>query len=129
MKIIIFNYNKSNMKVEARYIQSLNREIPYLVGSNAQDNFDIIDESDSIDIWFHIEGQSSCHVVAKMPQDIKLNKKQKLQIIKQGALICKQNSKYKSLHDVPIVYTQIVNITKKDKIGQVETQNSKIIAI
>jgi len=117
------------MKVEARYIQSLNREIPYLVGSNAQDNFDIIDESDSIDIWFHIEGQSSCHVVAKMPQDIKLNKKQKLQIIKQGALICKQNSKYKSLHDVPIVYTQIVNITKKDKIGQVETQNSKIIAI
>jgi len=117
------------MKIESRYIQSLNREIPYLIGSNAQDNFDIIDESEPIDIWFHIEGQSSCHVIAKMPQDIKIDKKQKLQLIKQGALICKQHSRYKSLHDVPVVYTQIANITKLDKIGQVEIINEKIIAI
>lgn len=129
MKIIIFNYNKSTMKIEAKYIQSLNREIPYLIGSNAQDNFDIIDESEPTDMWFHIAGQSSCHVIAKMPQDIKLDKKQKLQIIKQGALICKQNSKYKSLHDVQIIYTQIANITKQEQIGKVETQNSKIIEI
>lgn len=117
------------MKIEAKYIQSLNREIPYLIGSNAQDNFDIIDESEPTDMWFHIAGQSSCHVIAKMPQDIKLDKKQKLQIIKQGALICKQNSKYKSLHDVQIIYTQIANITKQEQIGKVETQNSKIIEI
>jgi len=117
------------MRIESRYIQSLNREIPYLVGANAQDNFDIIDESEDFDLWFHLSQHSSCHVIAKMPQDIKLDKKQKLQIIKQGALICKQNSKYKSETNVHIVYTSISNIVKGNVIGQVDASNVKYIMI
>jgi len=117
------------MKIVARYIQSINREIPYLIGSNAQDNFDLIDESEPFDLWFHISGHSSCHVIAKMPPDIKLDKKQKSQIIKQGALICKQHSKFKTLHEVTIIYTQISNVVKQQTVGQVETINAKYIAI
>ena len=117
------------MKIESRYIQSLNREIPYLVGTNAQDNFDIIDESEEDDLWFHLSDYSSCHVISKMPQDIKLDKKQKLQIIKQGALICKQNSKYKSEPNLDVIYTNISNVTKSNVIGQVEALNVKHITI
>lgn len=117
------------MKIESRHIQSLNREITYLIGTNAQDNFDIIDESDEDDMWFHLSDYSSCHVIAKMPQDIKLDKKQHLQIIKQGALICKQNSKYKSEQDLDVIYTNISNVTKSNIIGQVEALNVKHITI
>ena len=117
------------MKTELRHIPALNCEIQYLVGTDAQDNFDIIDTSDPTDMWFHLSGHSSCHVIAKMPQDIALDKKQKLQIIKQGALICKQNSKRKSEQNVDIIYTAVSNITKTKIIGQVETTNVKHIDI
>ena len=131
--LIILEYNKKKikykMRIESRYIQSLNRESPYLVGTNAQDNFDIIDESDDSDLWFHLSGHSSCHVIAKIPQDITLDKKQKLQIIKQGALICKQNSKYKSEINLQIIYTSIANVVKGNVIGQVDASNVKHIAV
>jgi len=117
------------MKIISRFIPSLNREIPYLVGTNQQDNFDTIDESEEFDLWFHLNGHSSCHVVAKIPPDIKLDKKQKLQIVKQGALICKQNSKYKSETNLEIIYTTISNITKGTVIGQVNASNVKYITV
>ena len=34
------------MKIEPRYIPALEREIPYLVGTDAQDNFEIIDDTE-----------------------------------------------------------------------------------
>jgi hypothetical protein len=64
-----------------------------------------------------------------MPQDITLDKKQKLQIIKQGALICKQNSKYKSEPNLDIIYTNISNVIKTNVIGQVQALNVKHIII
>jgi phosphoketolase len=117
------------MKTELRNIPALNCEIQFVVGTDAQDNFNIIDAAELTDMWFHLSGYSSCHVIAKMPHDIALDKKQKLQIIKQGALICKQNSKRKSEQNVDVIYTTISNITKTKIIGQVETANVKHIDI
>lgn len=117
------------MKIESRFIQALDREIPYIVGTDAQDNFDIIDESEPTDMWFHLAEVSSCHVIAKMPQDIKVDNKQKQQIIKQGALLCKQNSKYKSARSVDVIYTLLSNITKTDILGKVEVTNAKYIGV
>ena len=82
------------MKIKLRDIPALQQEIVYKIGENSKDNFVIIDNSLPTDLWFHIEGCSSCHVIASIPQDIKLDKKQLRQIIKQGALVCKENSKY-----------------------------------
>ena len=81
------------MKIEKKHIPSLKQDIDFNIGQNAQDNFDIIDISQPTDIWFHLQGTSSCHVIAIIPENMKLDKKQKKQIITQGALICKQNSK------------------------------------
>ena len=69
------------MKEVLRNIPSLQHDIVYKIGSNSKDNFDIIDQSLKTDIWFHIEGVSSCHVVASMPQDIKMDKKQEYMLI------------------------------------------------
>jgi hypothetical protein len=50
-------------------------------------------------------------------------------IIKQGAILCKQFSKYKSHKNVSIIYTPIKNVTMTDIIGSVIIQSSKNISI
>ena len=59
-----------------------------------------------------------------------LNNKQKLQIIKQGALICKRYSnKYKSQKNVEVIYTNIENVCKTNVIGTVLTCKTKSIIV
>jgi len=101
--------------------------IEYVIGQNAQDNFDIIDDAEQYHWWFHIEGQSSGHVIAKCDDNI--DKKTIRYVIKQGAVICKQYSKYANMKNVKIVCARVRDVTKTDKIGAVTLNNSKIIMI
>ena len=117
------------MKLETKYISPLGMNIDFQVGKNAYDNFDIIKAADPNDLWFHINELASCHVIANMPDDINFNKKQIMYIIKQGAILCKQHSKYKSHKKISIVYTQIKNITPTDTPGSVNLQTSKTVSI
>lgn len=117
------------MKLESKYIASLKDSIDFKIGQNSQDNFDIIDSSNPNDIWFHLYGESSCHVIASINPEIKLDKKQKRQIITQGALLCKQNSKHKSSKNVNIIYTEIKNIEKTEIVGTVHVNEQKSILI
>lgn len=117
------------MKIENRLIAALNQEIEFKIGQNANDNFDIIDSSNPSDLWFHLSGESSSHVIASLPFNQKLDKKQKRQIITQGALLCKQHSKHKSLPKTNIIYTEIKNIEKTNIPGSVNVTNQKTISI
>lgn len=107
------------MKMKTIVLQSSQREITYLVGTCAQDNFDAIDISDPQDIWFHVKDMSSCHVIAKIPASDKPDKKTMRLIIKQGALLCKHESRYACLKNLPIIYTKVVNVQKTNIIGSV----------
>lgn len=117
------------MKTITRYIEAIKCNIEYHVGGNAQENFELIDASSPIDIWFHIHQSSSCHVVANIPQDLKLDKKQLLKIVVQGAVICKESSKQRSEKNVEVVYTKIENVTKSNPIGSVTITKEKKIKI
>ena len=117
------------MKTISRHIGALNSDIDYHLGRDAEDNFIIIDDANENDIWFHIEGSPSCHVIANIPEDMKFTKKQLRQIITQGALVCKENSKYKSHKNLDVVYTYVKNVSKTDITGRVSIVNSKIISV
>ena len=139
--------SKVDMKrVVTKYIPSLKLSVVYKIGINAKNNFDLIDEADKDDIWFHLNNESSCHVIARlknityttrdddMPNCYDLNfdeldKKEKQQIIKQGALLCKQYSRMKSMKNVEIMYTKIENVEKTDVIGSVLTRKNKVICV
>lgn len=101
----------------------------YRIGVSAQDNFDLIDDSSPQDIWFHVEGLPSCHVVAVIPENEKLDKKKIRALVNQGAVICKKHSKYASYKNLPIIYTKIENVQKTGTIGSVLTTNTKTIII
>ena len=147
------NIGVSKMRIVTRYIPSCDETVVYKVGKNAKNNFEIIDESHPEDIWFHLSNDSSCHVIAVMnfdhynnihngvtdPEQMNLrykfkledlNNKQKTQIIKQGALICKQYSnKYKSQKNVEVIYTNIENVSKTNIVGSVLTCKTKSIIV
>jgi len=114
------------MKTENVFIKALNREIVFDIGKNQNENFDIIDNNEPNDLWFHAKDESSCHVICKLPNDIE--KKNLRYIIKIGALLCKANTnKLKNVNNVPIIYTKLKNITKTEIAGCVQTQNTKTI--
>jgi len=103
--------------------------IQYLIGENAKDNFKIIDLANSNDIWFHVEDKPSCHVIAILSLESSMNKKDLQYIIKQGAVLCKQHSKYASDKNVPIIYTKIENVVKTDTPGMVNVSSTKRVVI
>ena len=111
------------------YIPSLDNHVLFSLGKNSQDNFDIIDNADENDIWFHVQGSSSCHVIAHISTVGIENKKQIRQIIKQGSILCKSKSKCKSMKNTNIIYTEIKNVSKTNIIGTVIANNAKSLSI
>ena len=112
------------MRTETVFIQGLKREIVFYIGKNKGDNFEVIDNGKSNDIWFHAKDISSCHVVCELPEDI--DKKEMRYIIKVGALLCKNNTnKLKGCKNVEVIYTEIKNVTKTSIPGCVTTENTK----
>lgn len=100
------------------------------IGTNAQENWDLIDDSYPEDLWFHLDELASSHVV--ITQDTKLVKEifYPNQIISLASNYCKSTSKKgKNLQKVKIVYTEIKNIKKAKQIGSVIISNPNYLII
>jgi len=106
------------------------------IGKNAAENWKLIDDADTFDLWFHLDDKPSCHVVLKQNISNALNNTANThninypnQIIYFAAEQCKLNSKYKHLQKLKITYTNISNISKGKEIGSVFVKNPKYIFI
>lgn len=115
------------MKTEEIFIPCINENIIVIIGQNAEENFEIIDNALPEYLWFHVYDGASCHVV--IPITKAYNKKQLNKIIIQGAVICKKHSKYNSIINLPIIYTKIKYVEKTEISGSVLTKNTKMINI
>jgi hypothetical protein len=113
------------MKIIKKYIPSLKKEIEYIVGEIPQDNFDMIDKSHGDDIWFNVQGFSVGNVVVNI-YGLNLTKKQLRQIILQGAILCKQQSKYYFMSNLAVLYNNVNKLVKTDNIGVIISKHSKI---
>jgi len=115
-------------KTEEMFIQGLNQEITFYVGKSAQGNFDIIDNAKEDDLWFHLDNEASCHVIASIPETV--DRKNIRYIVKQGAILCKQNSILKnSKIKTDIIYARVKNIEKTFIPGRVVVKEGKIVSI
>ena len=113
------------MKIVSKPIHTLEKNVDFYVGDDAKDNFEILDSAKPEDFWFHVQGFSSCHVIANVSK-LALDKKQIRQIITQGALLCKQNSRYSHMNDLAILYTKVKNVRKTEYVGLVMTRDAKV---
>jgi len=75
------------MKIHDIYIDSISKTIRFLVGTSAKANFDIIDESEPGDLWFHARDYPSCHVIAEVPPGVNTS-----DIINIGSELCVFNT-------------------------------------
>lgn len=101
-----------------------NIEYTIKVGSNAKENWDLIDNSYPEDLWFHLDEYPSAHVVITQQTSQQVSNSDEIyypnQIISIGSTYCKSYSKHgKNLHKAKIVYTQIKNLKKGKEIGSV----------
>ena len=112
-----------NIKI---YFDNIEKEIDFYIGKNAKDNFDVIDKGCDTDLWFHVEDESSCHVVAIIPYET--TKKHMKSIIKHGGILCKEHtSKLSKERNISIIYCSIKNIQKTDIPGCVNIHNTNAI--
>jgi predicted ribosome quality control (RQC) complex YloA/Tae2 family protein len=118
------------MKTISVYFPEIKKEINYLIGTNAYDNFQVIDEALEYDIWFHSKEDSSSHVICLLPNDLELNEVEKQLLIKKGAELCVFHTKKLTLlYKVPVIYTEINNIKKTKTPGLVKVIKYKTIII
>ena len=83
-----------------------------VIGSNAQENWDIIENSEPSHIWFHLNSFPSPHVVIRSenPGD---------QEIIDAANLCKSKSKYKNIKNAKVVYCRVANLELASEVGAV----------
>jgi len=105
-----------------------NLSVDYSVGRNAADNFDILDQAKDHHLWFHVEGQSSCHVIAAIPEDV--DRKNVRYLVKQGAILCKQyTTSVRAQSKITIIYARVSDVEKTDIVGSVVVTNGKTVII
>ena len=86
------------------------------IGKSAKENWNLLDNSDPDDIWFHLEKVSSPYVILEsknteaIPHDI----------IYECAKLCKSHSKEKTLTSSSIIYCSVANIKKAKAVGSVK---------
>ena len=100
-----------------------NQEYNILIGQSREENAELVNTSDSENIWFHVANSPSSHVILKTTCKIK---EIPLQVIKRCACLCKSHSKSKSTPKCDIIYTKVENVESTQVIGQVNTDSSKL---
>jgi predicted ribosome quality control (RQC) complex YloA/Tae2 family protein len=98
------------------------------IGESAQENWDMISAANQRDMWFHLSGLPSSHVILTVPQDFKL-KKIPSKIIFDCAVHCKQHSKSKNINKVKVIYCPIKCVKKADAVGSVTTTGTKQLTV
>ena len=111
--------------------------ITFIIGQSAKDNWDLLDNAkrkNNSYIWFHLNSFPSPYVIMYTSLDelekiIKLsdNKLTISDFLHFGAVLCKNNSKYKFLNDLKILYLPLNKISKSYTVGEVIITGKKNI--
>lgn len=102
--------------------------VTFYIGRSQQENHAVLDDKKPTDLWFHLAGTSSCHVVAALPDDC--NRKMRGAILRRGATLCKEHTaKAASQRGVTVTYTTVSNVIKDIVPGRVTVHDERTIII
>jgi predicted ribosome quality control (RQC) complex YloA/Tae2 family protein len=87
-------------------------EVKYIIGDDATDNWEILDNANPSYYFFHLSSFPSCYVIME-------NDDPTTSMLQYGALLCKNSGKYKNLKNLKIDYCKCENLSKGDKVGEV----------
>ena len=115
------------MKVFSHFVGTTKYTIR--IGQNAKENWELIDNSDPFDLWFHLDDLTSSHVI--ISQDLHSNPEvfYPNEIISLAGNYCKTHSKQKKSPKVKIIYAKVSNLSKGKNVGSVTISDPKYIFI
>ena len=103
--------------------QSQLNNVKFYIGQNAQENWKLLEDSANINpdyIWFHLNSFSSPYVIMYATiAELQTTHEPLNQHLQFGAQLCKENSKYKFLKDIKVMYVPIKKLTKTEMVGEV----------
>jgi len=114
-------------------------DVKISVGQNDRENHELVASADEDELWCHVSGKPSCHVVAHLSLCVldNLNPKEYKKAIRllriQCAVLCKRYSKYASERNVPFEITPISNViipdesSKSYRVGTVQLENMDLV--
>lgn len=95
------------------------KQLIYVVGKNAPNNWEIYDNASKDAYIFHLVDYSSCYVIC---EDLICKDN-----IKKLALVCKLGTKYKNMKDIKVLYTKKSNTYKGQEVGSFIIRNPKFV--
>ncbi len=95
------------------------KEIEYeiRIGQNKHENWELLDDADKDDIWFHAANTPSAYVILSAHTPPK-------PVIEYCAELCQAHSKTKK---DDVIYTPIRNVSKGKHVGEAIVTNSRIV--
>lgn len=84
------------------------------IGKSAGNNWDILDQAEPHHWWFHLSCYPSCYVICEDGDRVE-----------ECARLCKENTKYKNLPNLRVIYTQCSNLRKTMTVGEVEFKSNR----
>jgi predicted ribosome quality control (RQC) complex YloA/Tae2 family protein len=88
-------------------------EHKYILGENAQDNWNILEKIEPNHYFFHLTSFPSPYVI------LFCDNQPTIEEITLAAQLCKKNTKYRNLKNLRVDYCPCSNITKGKNIGEV----------
>jgi predicted ribosome quality control (RQC) complex YloA/Tae2 family protein len=95
----------------------------YWLGKNAKGNDEIIRKANHNDICFHLDNISSAHLILKVNDTFTVDK----HILLHCAQILKETKSSIAYQKVNICYTQISNLKRTKKLGEVTFKNQSMV--
>jgi len=83
------------------------------IGKSASENWEILTNSKSHHIFFHLSSFPSCFVILETSDDKEIIS---LSLLEKCALICKNNTKYKKMNNIKVDYTICENVKKENNV-------------
>jgi predicted ribosome quality control (RQC) complex YloA/Tae2 family protein len=91
------------------------------IGGNAIENWELLEKANENNLLFHLTSFPSCYVIYESVNGDDIN----FEIIRECAILCKNNTKYRNLKNIKVDYTTCNNIIKGDKIGEIIYKKNK----
>lgn len=114
------------MKTESIQFPAILDPVLFYIGKSREENHGLLDLAKPEDLWFHLGGESSAHVIGVVPSG--LPRKHLSYIVKRGALLCKQHTAKVANHkNVAVIYTRVRNVSKTQTPGEVITHDTQLI--
>lgn len=97
--------------------ESIN-DINIYLGETAKENWQLLDDSDEKYVWMHLNSYPSGHIIV-------CSENPDINTLRQAALLCKNNTKYRNLSNLKICYTLVSNVLKDNKVGSVYFKSNR----